>query len=133
VLLDTHVFLWLHTEPERLGERLAVVEDPRTELLVSAASSWEIAIKHGVGRLPLPEPPERYVPSRILAVGARGLAVEHSHALAVAALPPLHRDPFDRLLVAQSGNLDVPILTADPAIVQYPVRVLAIDPRQTRV
>jgi PIN domain nuclease of toxin-antitoxin system len=130
VLLDTHVFLWLHTEPERLGERLGVVEDPRTELLVSAASSWEIAIKYAAGRLPLPEPPERYVPSRILALGARGLPVEHSHALAVAGLPALHRDPFDRLLVAQSANLDVPILTADPAIAEYPVRVLAVDRAQ---
>ncbi len=127
VLLDTHVFLWLHTEPERLGDRLPVVEDRRNALLVSAVSSWEIAIKYGLGRLPLPEPPQRYVPERLRVIGADALAVEHPHALAVAALPPLHGDPFDRLLVAQAGLLDVPILTADPSVAQYPVRTLMIS------
>ena len=126
VLLDTHVFLWLQTEPERLGEQLRLVEDRRTTLLVSAASSWEIAIKHALGRLPLPEPPQRYVPNRMRAIGAQALPIEHSHALAVSSLPPLHRDPFDRLLVAQAGALDVPIVTADPAIAQYSVKSLLV-------
>ncbi len=126
ILLDTHVFLWLHTKPERLGEHLPVVEDQRNELLLSAASSWEIAIKYGLGRLPLPEPPQRYVPSRLRAIGASALPIEHTHALAVAALQPLHRDPFDRLLVAQAGLLDVPILTADPQLARYPVQTLLI-------
>jgi PIN domain nuclease of toxin-antitoxin system len=126
LLLDTHVFLWLNTEPERLGEHLPLVEDQGTELLLSAASSWEIAIKHRLGRLPLPESPQRYVPARMRAVGVRGLAVEHPHALAVAELESLHRDPFDRLLVAQAGLLDVPILTADPMVARYPVRTFLI-------
>lgn len=127
VLLDTHIFLWLHTEPERLGKHLPIVEDRRSELLVSAASSWEIAIKYGLGRLPLPDLPERYVPQRLRLIGAQALAIEHTHALAVAALPDLHRDPFDRLLVAQAGLLDVPILTADPQVIQYQVRTLVVD------
>lgn len=126
VLLDTHVFLWLHTEPERLGERLVLLEDPLNELLVSAASSWEIAIKHANGRLPLPEPPERYVPSRLRQMGAVALAIEHSHALAVADLPSLHRDPFDRMLVAQAGLLGVPIVTADPQVAQYEIESLNV-------
>jgi PIN domain nuclease of toxin-antitoxin system len=126
VLLDTHIFLWLNTEPERLGSHLATIEDPRTELVVSAASSWEIAIKYGLGRLALPEPPERYVPERIRALAAEGLAIEHIHALAVAALPPLHRDPFDRLLVAQTTLLDMSIMTADPQVAQYAVRSLVV-------
>jgi PIN domain nuclease of toxin-antitoxin system len=126
ILLDTHVFLWLHTEPERLGEHLPVVEDRQNELLFSAASSWEIAIKHGLGRLPLPEPPQRYVPARMRAIQAQALPIEHPHALAVAALEPLHRDPFDRLLVAQAGLLDVPILTADPMVARYPIQVLMV-------
>jgi PIN domain nuclease of toxin-antitoxin system len=124
LILDTHVFLWLHTEPQRLGKHLALVEDANTELLLSAASSWEIAIKHALGRLSLPEPPERYVPERMRAIGALALPIEHSHALAVWSLPQLHRDPFDRLLVAQAQALDVPILTADPAVARYPVRAL---------
>jgi PIN domain nuclease of toxin-antitoxin system len=126
LLLDTHIFLWLHTERKRLGEHLSLLEDPQTERLFSAASSWEIAIKYALARLPLPEPPQHYVPSRMRAIGATALPIEHSHALAVAALPPLHGDPFDRLLVAQAGLLDVPILTADAAIARYPVRTLLI-------
>ena len=64
------------------------------------------------------------MPDRIRAIEARSVAIEHSHALAVSRLPPLHRDPFDRLLVAQAGMLDVAILTADPAVAQYPVQTL---------
>ncbi len=126
VLLDTHIFLWLQTEPERLGERLSVIEDRRNQLLVSAASSWEIAIKQSLGRLALPERPERYVPERLRAIGAQGLAIEHSHALAVASLPSLHRDPFDRMLVAQAQLLDLLILTADLQLAQYEVRTLVV-------
>jgi len=126
VLLDTHVFLWLQSEPERLGEHLALVEDRRTELLVSAVSSWEIAIKHGLGRLALPDPPARYVPERIRAIGATPVAIEHSHALAAAELPRLHRDPFDRLLVAQALAYDVPIMTADSLVAGYPIRSLLV-------
>jgi PIN domain nuclease of toxin-antitoxin system len=124
VLLDTHVFLWLNTEPERLGEHLPLVEDVDTELLFSAASSWEIAIKYGLGRLSLPQPPDRYVPERIRVLAARAIAVEHTHALAVAGLPLLHRDPFDRVLVAQAQILGVPLLTADPAVAEYPIETL---------
>ena len=126
LLLDTHVFLWLQTSPDRLGTQLAAVRDLRNELFVSAASSWEVAIKYQLGKLALPEPPDRYVPSRIRAIGAEALNVEHSHALAVASLPPLHRDPFDRLLVAQSELLQLTIVTADPAVARYPVSTLLI-------
>ena len=126
VLLDTHIFLWLHSERKRLGEHLSLLEDHQTELIFSAASSWEIAIKYALGRLPLPEPPQRYVPSRMRAIGAVAVPIEHSHALAVAALAPLHGDPFDRLLIAQGQLLDVPIVTADSMIAQYPVRTLLV-------
>jgi PIN domain nuclease of toxin-antitoxin system len=130
ILLDTQVFLWVHTERGRLGEHLALVEDPHNERLLSAASSWEIAIKYRLGRLALPEPPQRYVPSRMRAIGAQGLAIEHRHALAVEALEPLHKDPFDRLLVAQAQALDVTILTADATVAQYPVRTLLVGERR---
>jgi len=126
LLLDTHVFLWLQTEPERLGDQLRTVSDVSNDLFLSAASSWEIAIKYGLGKLPLPERPERYVPQRMQAIGAAGVPVEHSHALAVSGLPDLHRDPFDRLLVAQATMLELTLLTADPAVAQYPVPTLLV-------
>jgi PIN domain nuclease of toxin-antitoxin system len=124
LLPHTHVFLWLQTAPERLGPQLRLVQDTATGLLVSAASSWEIAIKYRLGRLPLPEPPEHYVPSRSRAVGAEPLAIGHAHALAVSTLPPLHRDPFDRLLIAQARHPGIPIMTADQQVTQYPVEVI---------
>lgn len=126
LLLDTHVFLWLQAEPDRLGEHLGALEDERNALILSAVSSWEMTIKYQLGKLELPEPPGRYVPDRMRAIGARPLAVEHPHALAVATLPPLHRDPFDRLLVAQAKLLDLTIATADPSVAQYPVSTMLV-------
>lgn len=127
LLLDTHVVLWAATEPERLGDAAAAIEDGATELLISAASSLEIAIKYSLGKLPLPEPPDRYVPHVILELGATPVAVEHAHALAVAALPMHHRDPFDRLLIAQAQLLSVPLVTVDPTITAYNVEVVLVD------
>jgi PIN domain nuclease of toxin-antitoxin system len=126
LLLDTHVFLWLQTQPERLGNRLTLLEDAPNDLLVSAASTWEIAIKYAGGRLALPEPPERFVPTRIREIGAEPLAIEQVHALAVSRLPDLHRDPFDRMLIAQARALDATLVTADERIIRYPVRTLAV-------
>lgn len=126
LLLDTHIFLWLQTEPQRLGPHLNLVEDRRNELFVSAASAWEIAIKFQLGRLPLPEPPDRYVPRRVRAIGAHPVAVEHPHALAVADLPARHRDPFDRLLLAQAMLLELTLLTADPVVADYPARTILL-------
>lgn len=123
-LLDTHVWLWMLSEPERLGGALALIEDPASRLLLSAASSWEIAIKYALGRLPLPEPPSSYVPDRIRSSGVTPLPVEHAHALAVAELPAHHRDPFDRLLVAQARLEGVPIITADPHLRAYAVDLI---------
>jgi PIN domain nuclease of toxin-antitoxin system len=126
ILLDTHVFLWLNTEPERLGRSLAITRDPENELMLSAASSWEIAIKYGLGKLPLPEPPLQWVANKMMEISADGIAVEHSHALTVSSLPQLHRDPFDRLLVAQARLLNLTLLTADPAVAQY----AAVEPNR---
>ncbi len=126
VLLDTHVFLWMQADPDRLApDARRLVEDPRTELVLSAASAWEIAIKHALGRLPLPDSPARYVPGRMRTSGVTGLSITHAHALGVGELPALHRDPFDRLLVVQSAHEQCPILTADAQIEQYDVEVIA--------
>ena len=97
------------------------------ELLLSAASSWEIAIKHALGKLPLPEPPAEYVPSRPELSGTKALAVEHRHALHVATLPHHHRNPFDRLLVAQAMLEGLPILTSDEALGRYDVETLEAE------
>lgn len=126
LLLDTHVFLWLLAEPERLGNHIASLQDPRNQLLFSAASSWEIALKAQLGRLDLPDDPKRYVPDRMRAIGTEPLPVQHTHALAVGELPPLHRDPFDRLLVAQARDLRLRIVTADSQIARYEVETMLV-------
>lgn len=128
LLLDTQVWLWLQISPERLGQALALAEGPGNELLFSAASSWEIAIKWALGKLPLPEPPETYVPKRTITSGVVALPVEHSHTLAVATLPLHHRDPFDRLLVAQAAAEGAAVLTADPALAPYDVELIWAGP-----
>jgi PIN domain nuclease of toxin-antitoxin system len=124
-LLDTHVWLWMLAAPDRLTkEARELVESPDSRLLLSAASSWEISIKWSLGKLTLPEPPATYVPSRMQSTGVEGLAVEHIHALQVASLPSHHRDPFDRLLVAQAAVGGYTILTADEQLEAYDVEVL---------
>ncbi len=126
LLLDTQVFLWMNAHPGRLSpEALDLISDTGTEVLLSAASSWEIAIKSAIGKLRLPEPPETYVPNRIRATELTPVPIEHVHALRVAALPHHHRDPFDRLLVAQSQLLKAPLLTADRVFDLYDVETVA--------
>ena len=125
VLLDTQVFLWMNAAPERLSTAAqAMLADPAQEVLLSAVSSWEIAIKHALGRLDLPEPPAEYVPSRIASARLTAIAIEHSHALHAGALPRHHRDPFDRLLISQAQELGIPVLTSDQVFDQYDVEVI---------
>lgn len=125
VLLDTRVWLWMLAEPERLSEEGGgIVRDGRNELLLSAASTWEIAIEVRIGKLSLPGRPEVVVPQMLRETRVTPLAVEHSHTLRVAELPDHHRDPFDRLLVAQAQLEGVPVLTADAQIGRYDVEVL---------
>ncbi|MET0625654.1 MAG: type II toxin-antitoxin system VapC family toxin [Pyrinomonadaceae bacterium] len=125
ILVDTQCFLWSFLDPSRLSDTAKrVLSDGEDELFFSAASSWEIAIKAGIGKLRLPEPPEDYVPPRIVRAGMTALDVTHAHALRVHALPPVHRDPFDRLLVAQSVAEGLTILTADPQIGRYSIPTL---------
>jgi PIN domain nuclease of toxin-antitoxin system len=126
ILIDTQCWLWMQSEPGRFRESTRqLLLDPASTLLLSAASSWEIAIKYALGKLPLPVSPAEYVPTRMRLSGTTGLPVEHVHALHVATLPPHHRDPFDRLLVAQAQLESVPILTADAALADYAVTLLA--------
>ena len=127
VLLDTHVWLWMIATPGRLtAAGRALVVSPANELLLSAASAWEIAIKTGLGKLRLAESPEAFVPRLMAETGVTALPVHHRHALHVATLPPHHRDPFDRMLVAQAQIEGVPILTADKSFALYDVEVLRV-------
>ncbi|MDP9177935.1 MAG: type II toxin-antitoxin system VapC family toxin [Gemmatimonadota bacterium] len=124
LLLDTHIWLWMIAERERFdAETTAVLENSANELLLSAASSWEIAIKHSLGKLTLPTPPARYVPQQIAKTGVTPLLIEHSHALRVADLPAHHTDPFDRLLVAQAELEGVTLLTADRQFEPYGIPI----------
>ena len=126
ILLDTQCWLWMVAFPERLSaEARTVIETTEHELFLSAASAWEIAIKHALGKLQLPDPPERFVMTRMTRLRTLPLAIEHAHALRVAVLPPHHRDPFDRLLVAQAQLEQLPILTNDPLFHRYDVETIA--------
>lgn len=125
-LLDTHVWLWAQANRARLRDTtLATLEDPNNELLLSAASTWEMAIKHRLGKLPLPEPPRDYVPDRMQRSRTTALPIELAHTLRVADLPDLHRDPFDRLIIAQAQVLNIPIITADAKFNGYDVTLIA--------
>jgi PIN domain nuclease of toxin-antitoxin system len=126
VLLDTQVFLWLQTLPHRLESHLEFLHDLDNELLVSVVVPWEISIKHRHGRLELSDPPGLYVPERMRAIRAVSVPIEQSHALAVASLPDIHRDPFDRMLVAQARSLGVPVMTSDARISAYPVETIIV-------
>lgn len=126
LLLDTQILLWADSAPSKLGQARELAADEANELLVSAASSWEIAIKYATGRLPLPSEPRVHVPAMIQALGAHAVPVEHSHALRVADLPPIHRDPFDRLLVAQAQAFGASIVTADSVFAGYDVTTIGV-------
>ena len=125
MLLDTQCWLWLQVAPERLSSAtLDLLNDPDSEFYLSAASAWEVAIKHSLGKLPLPLPPDEYVRTRMEVSGTLPLAIEHRHALRVACLPLHHRDPFDRLLVAQAQEEELRLVTSDRQLAAYEVELL---------
>ena len=124
-LLDTHVLLWWVLDDDRLSPRAAeLLSDAGSELYFSAASAWELSIKAQLGRLRLPESPDRFLLEQLRQNRIAELPVSIVHALHVLALPPHHRDPFDRLLVAQSRIESLPLVTADPLISRYQVETI---------
>ena len=124
-MLDTHAFLWWIGDDPRLSERAReVLSDGDNDLVFSAASGWEIAIKARLGRLHIPEDLNTYLFRQLTENYTSVLPVHLSHALRVHALPDHHRDPFDRLLVAQAIVEEIPLLSADPRIARYPVEVV---------
>lgn len=125
VLLDTHAFLWWIANDPQLSDRArAVMEDANHQLFLSAASGWEIAIKTYLGKLKLPDDLQGFVAEQLRINAIQVLPIQMAHALHLTTLPDHHRDPFDRMLVAQSQMEQLPILTIDPQIAKYAVTVI---------
>src|SRR4051812_23032203 len=123
VLLDTHTFLWFALDDASLGAAArASIVDPGTEKLISPASYWEISIKMSTGKLRLGQPFEQSMHAGIEGNGFTVLPITVKHAAVVATRPFHHRDPFDRLLVAQALAEDIPVATADSVFDRYGVR-----------
>lgn len=125
VLLDTQVWIWMRSAPSRLSSAARrLLADGASELVLSAATPWEIAIKVSIGKLRLPCGVEEFVTTRAAATRATPLPITQLHAIESAALPHHHRDPFDRVLIAQARLEGIPILTADAAFRAYEVEIL---------
>jgi PIN domain nuclease of toxin-antitoxin system len=120
LLLDTHLLLWAAGRPDLLsGAARVLLDDPDNALLFSAASLWEVTIKRGLGRHDFAVDP-RLLRRGLLDNGYSELAITSDHAIAVDLLPPIHKDPFDRILIAQSMVEAITLLTADPVVARYP-------------
>jgi len=125
VLLDTHAFLWWIIDSPLIPLQVRnIISDSNNELFLSAASCWEIAIKAKIGRIKLPNKPQIFVSEQMATNAIQGLPIQISHALHVFSLPHHHRDPFDRMIVAQAQLEKLPILTSDSFIAQYKVKTI---------
>lgn len=125
VLIDTQCWLWMAAAPERLSAAAReLIESTEHDLYLSAASAWEISIKHSLGKLRLPEEPVTFVPTRMVTLRTIPLPVEHHHALRVSTLPKHHRDPFDRLIVAQALEEEMTLVSADRVMSSYDVQLV---------
>jgi PIN domain nuclease of toxin-antitoxin system len=125
ILLDTHIFLWFISGDTRLLTDVRdTIRDPKNEVYLSSVSIWEAIVKYQLGTLPLPEPPETYLPKQRDLHQISSLALDESSVLQLAKLPPLHRDPFDRMLICQALQNGLSIATVDAAIRAYSVSIL---------
>jgi PIN domain nuclease of toxin-antitoxin system len=121
LLLDTCTFLWAATGDPAVPDRVrARLRDPDERVVLSAVSAWEICVKFALGKLPLPEPPDRYIADRRVRLAIAPLPLEETDVLPLVKLPALHRDPFDRALVAQAIARGLTIVTPDAAVRAYP-------------
>jgi PIN domain nuclease of toxin-antitoxin system len=125
LLVDTCTFLWMADDAPALSIRAReAVTNPTNEVYFSTASAWEIAIKYALGKLPLPELPNTFVPTQREQLALTTLPIDEESVLALDRLPSLHRDPFDRLLICQTITYGLVLVSPDPKIQQYPVRTL---------
>jgi PIN domain nuclease of toxin-antitoxin system len=124
LLLDSCTFLWLAGSGSLSPLAASSIRNPSNEVFLSSVSAWEIASKHRAGKLLLPEPPDHLIRTERELRGVAALAFDEESAFQVFRLPPLHRDPFDRMLISQAIAGGLAIVTPDPLIAQYPVRVI---------
>lgn len=125
LLLDTVAFLWIITDDPRVSARAReLFVDAANEVYLSSVSAWEIALKHSLGRLPLPQPAHVYIPRQREKHGIESLPLDEESALHLARLPNLHADPFDRMLICQALVQGLTLLSSDEHLAQYPVRVI---------
>jgi PIN domain nuclease of toxin-antitoxin system len=123
LLLDTCTFLWLITDDPALSNKARdLFTDPVNEAYLSTVSVWEIEVKFGLGKLPLPQAPERFIPEQRERHGIATLPLEEQAVFYLSRLPSLHRDPFDRMLICQGIHHELTLLTPDPLITQYAVK-----------
>jgi PIN domain nuclease of toxin-antitoxin system len=124
-LLDTHIFIrWTLNHPGLSDRAAEIISDPDNLIYVSSASTWEIVIKSSVGKIVLPESPENFIWNQIDINDFNILNIKVAHTLGVLALPMIHKDPFDRILIAQAKSENMIIITDDALIKQYDVKVL---------
>ena len=122
VLLDTCTFLWIVTSDPSLSQSARkLFSDPSNDVFLSSVSAWEIALKHSIGKLPLPRPPQELVPDQRQRHEIQPLPLDETAVLFGAKLPELHKDPFDRMLICQAITGSLTLLTPDPLIKQYAV------------
>jgi PIN domain nuclease of toxin-antitoxin system len=122
ILLDTHIFLWFISGDNRLSTDVRdIIRDLDNEIYLSVVSVWESIIKYQLGKLPLPEPPETYLPKQRELHQIASLTLDESSISQLAKLPPLHRDPFDRMLICQALQYGLTIATVDAAVRAYSV------------
>jgi PIN domain nuclease of toxin-antitoxin system len=125
LLLDTHAFLWAAADPDQLQRAArAAIEDRANEVLVSAGVAWEISLKVALGKLTVPANPAVWFPARVRSLGFQALDISTAHALAVGGLPDVHRDPFDRIMIAQAQIEGLTFVTRDPKNQKYPINIL---------
>jgi PIN domain nuclease of toxin-antitoxin system len=125
LLLDTHVFLWyISADPNLPATFRDAIQEPANAVYLSVASVWEAVIKYALGKLPLPEPPAHYMPRQREAHRITSLPIEEEALNHLAGLPALHRDPFDRILIAQSLQHGLTMATVDDAMRAYPITLL---------
>ena len=125
VLLDTHVFLWMISAPEKLSKTVKdILESKVNEIFLSAVSGLEIAIKCKINKLQLPNNPDIYLPHQVAENSLKILPIGMNHTVNVFNLPDIHKDPFDRLLISQSQLEKLPIITNDEKIKEYPVDII---------